>query len=1011
MGDVVEALADPLTGQEPLAAGLSHGVLRSDPQGRYHALLIERPEAGSKLSAILLSQTQPGGPFSLTWRSNDDPLWSFQAFDSTVVFEETDEGSMPDVVIRGPLPVDSPLRERDEVPSVFIEQSPFARQRLEARWRPVLESETDSTAPAILAGYQLQSATVEPSPLTTLASMLEFLQAGDVTRAQAYTTRIDILDEAARLGMIAPGDWMAVYINELDREIQDESTSLRIRFFDNADRNRSYEAQLEQDSLTGEIKVAELSQIVLASSAGLVTPAPPRPTSTPTATPTPRTEEVTESLGVSGEFTLTVPLTETFGGPEATILNPTLEPTPTSTPTFTPTPTDTPTATLTPSATPTSTDTPTQTPTPTETPSPTPTEKPLPIPSISPETVAPLTGYLLLSDTGRLRGGPSTEYIVIASMQNGTLVDIFGITETGEWLLVRVAQVDDGRAGVLGWVSSQLVVPYGDYVGVPLYRADGLPIDTPAEEPVSLAALPTATPTPTPLVTPVVVQPTVQSIPASSVPAPEAGELSATIGGAMVPADPLKPLEATLADGRSVALRVENAVIEVWGGVFDDAPAGWVPASGSLLWPSSQVYLQGEPDVDDPNVILASRVRIIGAPPLERVQTLEQLDIAEAVAGNSAIALLGSRGVPGVFLLDASGTAQQIWQYENRARWVSGDPDAGFLLREPDVPGGISSFSWVRNDGNGLQIFAQPYYTIQGIAGDAYGGLWWIEAPRAALDQWQLWHYAPASAQIALRVQASASLFAGASDDDVTPRTPILLAVEPQTAGDPTNVTLFVDTADRTRQEPYTGLYRLSVQTDETGRGEITDGPIVLLQGGLYLGPLVVSPDLTRLAYFVHNPEQPSLTAGALRPANTVNVLTLSGRGASIFRTVYTTETRFEFLAPDLAWQGNDRLLLARSRFAPGTSNELDRFGAVQVQLPPPGAAPGEAISTSSFLLPDKQTLMDFAACLDEAALVLTRNQAGEQTLGRWEGQNQIFPLFSLPTELDRTYLCWRARP
>ena len=203
LGDVVETLTDPLTGQEPLVAGLSLGVLRSDPQGRYHALLIERPEAGSKLSAILLSQARPGGPFSLTWRSNDDPVWSFQAVDSTVGFEDTDGGWMPDVVIRGPLPVDSPLRERDDLPSVFIEQSPFARQRLEARWKPMLEGNGDPGAPAVLAGYQLQSTTVEPSPLTTLASMLDRLQAGDVNRAQAYTTRIDILDEAARLGMIA----------------------------------------------------------------------------------------------------------------------------------------------------------------------------------------------------------------------------------------------------------------------------------------------------------------------------------------------------------------------------------------------------------------------------------------------------------------------------------------------------------------------------------------------------------------------------------------------------------------------------------------------------------------------------------------------------------------------------------------------------------------------------------------------------------------------------------------
>ncbi len=118
---------------------------------------------------------------------------------------------------------------------------------------------------------------------------------------------------------------------------------------------------------------------------------------------------------------------------------------------------------------------------PTETPTPTPTEKPLPIPAIPPDAAAPLTGYMLLTETGRLRGGPSTEYIVIAALQNGTLVDIFGITEAGDWLLVRAATVEDGRSGVLGWVSSQLVVPYGDYSAVPLYRADGTSVDAPPE--------------------------------------------------------------------------------------------------------------------------------------------------------------------------------------------------------------------------------------------------------------------------------------------------------------------------------------------------------------------------------------------------------------------------------------------------------------------------------------------------------------------------------------------------
>jgi hypothetical protein len=56
------------------------------------------------------------------------------------------------------------------------------------------------------------------------------------------------------------------------------------------------------------------------------------------------------------------------------------------------------------------------------------------------------------------------------------------------------------------------------------------------------------------------------------------------------------------------------------------------------------------------------------------------------------------------------------------------------------------------------------------------------------------------------------------------------------------------------------------------------------------------------------------LTSGFIRPANTVRVLTLEGRGASTIRTVYQTENRFEFLAPNLAWQGNDRLVVARSR-------------------------------------------------------------------------------------------------
>ena len=202
-------------------------------------------------------------------------------------------------------------------------------------------------------------------------------------------------------------------------------------------------------------------------------------------------------------------MTDTLEGGDN--LNPTLEPTPTATPTFTPTPTDTPTLTATPTDTPLPTDTPTPTPPPTETPTPTPTEKPLPIPQIPADAPVPANGYMLLTETGRLRGGPGTDYIVVAALQNGTLVDIFGITEAGDWLLVRAATVDDGRSNVLGWVSSQLVVPYADLAVVPRYRADGTSVDAPPAESGEqgaslgqlLSNLPSPTPTATALVTPV----------------------------------------------------------------------------------------------------------------------------------------------------------------------------------------------------------------------------------------------------------------------------------------------------------------------------------------------------------------------------------------------------------------------------------------------------------------------------------------------------------------------------
>ena len=67
------------------------------------------------------------------------------------------------------------------------------------------------------------------------------------------------------------------------------------------------------------------------------------------------------------------------------------------------------------------------------------------------------------------------------------------------------------------------------------------------------------------------------------------------------------------------------------------------------------------------------------------------------------------------------------------------------------------------------------------------------------------------------------------------------------------------------------------------------------------------------------------------------------------------------------------------------------------------------AIPANSYLLPRQQSLVDFAACLDGTALLLTRDRDGNQALPRWQGGGQSFPLFGLPTQLDRTHLCWQT--
>jgi hypothetical protein len=201
-----------------------------------------------------------------------------------------------------------------------------------------------------------------------------------------------------------------------------------------------------------------------------------------------------------------------------------------------------------------------------------------------------------------------------------------------------------------------------------------------------------------------------------------------------------------------------------------------------------------------------------------------------------------------------------------------------------------------------------------------------------------------------------------------------------------TEVTLVLDTMERATQTLYTGVFRMTVRLGVDQPGEISVPAQLLLTPEGYRGPLQISPDRSKLAYFVYEPGHPSLTSGFIRPANMLRVLTLEGRGASTIRTIYAAENRFEFLAPNLAWQGNGRLVVARSRFAPGDTFGIERFGVVQVQLPP-ADQPGGTVTIRTYLFPIQRELRDYATCQDgEHTLTISSLEDGNLELARWDG-------------------------
>ncbi len=600
----------------------------------------------------------------------------------------------------------------------------------------------------------------------------------------------------------------------------------------------------------------------------------------------------------------------------------------------------------------------------------------------------------------------------LAALNYGVPVDLFGITEAGDWILLRINAAGDAQDGIIGWISVDLLQVTGDLAFLPRYFADGTPVIPPTPTASPTLGTPTATATATTIPTPVVQAPLPQPLAAIVAPQPESDEQLFTVGGERIPADPFNPIAVQRADGQAGTLTVDRAVVEIWSGLFGEFPGRWIVAPAELLWPGSQLYVVGGPASDDGTRFVATRVRIASAPTQERARLLSVADLAGALAEGRAVAMLGSREEQGVYLLETDATLRQLYTDEKETSWAGSNTDAGIVVSTQDAPVGTNRFSWVRGDGFGVQVFAQPFHSLRGVVADVLGGLWWIETPQADLDLWQLWHYDPASGQVTLALRGTGEAMRTGGAVVRSGLTPLLIAAYPNfdvEQGRVTEVTLVMDTLERATQLLYTGVFRLTVRLGVDQPGEMIGTAQLLLTPESYRGPLQISPDRSKLAYFVYEPNHPSLTSGFIRPANMLRVLTLEGRGASTIRTVYAAENRFEFLAPNLAWQGNDRLVIARSRFAPGDTFGIERFGVIQVQLPPADQPTG-TVTIRSYLFPIQRELRDYTTCQDGLyTLTIATLEDGNLELARWDGGERPQAIFLLPPNMSRTFLCWQA--
>ena len=472
---------------------------------------------------------------------------------------------------------------------------------------------------------------------------------------------------------------------------------------------------------------------------------------------------------------------------------------------------------------------------------------------------------------------------------------------------------------------------------------------------------------------------------------PEADEFVATVLGEAVPIDLAKPISVRTDSGEVLLLEIDpvGEQVEMWSGIFGASQGEWLGASADFLWPGTRVYVAGRQD-DDGRVVV-SNVRVVSLPAFERVKRMDVPTFGAAWQEGKAVALLGRRGDPGIFLLQQDGavtvvkeTGQSVLPVHNGAQ--------GFVIPDANAPADRNGFLYVRGDGIGLTVRTYPFQSVRGIVADWRGDLWWIEIPQVDLAQWRLWHYDSQAGQIVLRVQASTSLLGGRANRTIEPS---LIAVLPG-AG---NVRSFViDTADLDAGRQYTGLYRIDLDVD----GEIDVRRLV--SEGIYRGPFALSPDNSRLAHLAFDPQHPSLTVGFVRPANQLWVREMAANGAGARGQLNAqTQTRFEFFAPRVAWREDDRLLLGRSRFSSRGVFSLEIFGITEIDLEQTGSA-----ARTSYLYPLGDVVGDYAACGDGSVLISVKSGNRVPRLEEWNGDGQPQVRGQLPGYFDRIFLCWQ---